>query len=1663
MPDRRPILLPADRYLAAMLWPEDDPLVAAAKYERFKNEIESQVRIDPSQPQAGAALGIIALVSGIISVGLTVVASFFKPKAPEPGTGGVTATDQQGANIVANNRVAPSIGFDAVQQPSALGSTIPVIWARRQTLGAQASPPRPAGTYGGVRVNTGLIWSQIWTYKGAQIVRAIFLIGEGGMGTPDPNGYAIGDNSLASYQIENTVARELASRATIYVSTDGGAITSADRVLGRAANQDVANNENYGGPTVFSVRDRDEEYVQNFCYATKPSTSTTFGLYSHIPNGMGFRVNPRIRPTIRVTTKPKNDGENFEVDCDDDPQALAELWKQRYQYPLRGAIVWTSTGNDYVYPGDRIRYKLDNTTDAETKFVFDESNTDNTTDESDGESTCSDVANGVSARQRSADEALIIGELYKIGSCLAVLLERVPDDRVFISDGDNQPIGDGQSMEYVFRVIRQGRVGIATASKYLDPTWSGTTIKPPQWNKSTSLNNLGIPDEQYTCSEFPQIFRCAMATFRLGRSARIFEVGFRSTVGIRISGLCNLRDCQSLSRINQNAGLKYQGRTFDKNDKIGVTNYQSGTIQRSETRISFFRILFREDGGAWEVLEGIWGFKGSSDQAILNTMRFEMLTERAWEVWFEPISSYELRSGENIDGPICIIDGKSGQQRRTSVNDGIIVEWYGETRSRDRRNFNLPNLDPKEDIGIPKADSNSFLDDWAMVAESFFYNEIQTTIENGPEHEIVYVNTFSVNAAVPTYDRIATLGLTIYGSTEFRQLSQFSAYISDGKFTRKTLEQDESGSTNLFPDILRAYLTNKRYGRGEVVGDALVDLESFREAAAWCQVRRYFYDAADATRVNLLQWAADTASYHLLELNQRGGKWALSPAIIFPEDGPVPVRALFTAGNIVEGTFKLQYLPDTERQRVRMSVKWREERQRADLTSAGFFPVEREVFVQEAIGSDTDPIEPLDLSSFCTNAEHAIDVACYFIRMRRLITHTISFSTTPDGLTAGLAAGNYIKVAMDLSYFDQFSHGVILDDGSILSTRNDLLPPGEHQVSAWDGVSDFIYDTTITIDENGKADQTGIVFAKKTTTSEVRTYKIEKISISEDGLIDIEAVHHPCDSEGISEIGKNWTTYQTDANWIIEGNEVEADYCTCPVVQGIPVPGNVLSVGNVICNSGTASTISVRWFRDYLAIPGAVNSTYTFTSQDSGRVIFAEITYVTTRGEIQTCRTFAAESDAFASAVVLLLHMNGQHNTVSFVDNSPYAHNPFVGIVNLFQGGSLMGCRIIRWNSRFGGSCATYYSSSFGGPYLTPTFTHPTAFQITASEDFTMECWIFMGAGNGNIFNCFGFNVTLSSNSIRVSSGSWFIQTSQIPFFTWTHVAVVRNNGVVNVYVDGSSRASGLAAFASGTTTCTVGRADFSLQDEVRLTKGIARYTGSFTPPDAPFLPPAEETYPDEAVVFLMHCNGVNGSLELFNDTVYAADTITGTKAGHTFVSNAQSKFGGTSLYFSGDFTQGSTVSTFFLPNATTQDYTIDLWIWPISKSGALFDKYGSCFWSGSVLVYQFNADGALRTLSFENTLGGKTIPLNQWSHIAVTRSGLVTRCFLNGEIISSYTAVAKYGLFDGNTSRFQIGGRAFNTALWSGYLDEFRVMFNRADWTSNFTPPTQPYPNPTS
>lgn len=120
--------------------------------------------------------------------------------------------------------------------------------------------------------------------------------------------------------------------------------------------------------------------------------------------------------------------------------------------------------------------------------------------------------------------------------------------------------------------------------------------------------------------------------------------------------------------------------------------------------------------------------------------------------------------------------------------------------------------------------------------------------------------------------------------------------------------------------------------------------------------------------------------------------------------------------------------------------------------------------------------------------------------------------------------------------------------------------------------------------------------------------------------------------------------------------------------------------------------------------------------------------------------------------------------------------------------------------------------------------------------------WIFY------VYNNAGDYRLVLDNSVNGSSGATAVSASFVPVaLTWYHVAVVRNAGVAKIFINGVQVAS--TPFTSSIYTSSVAKPtrvgawlnssmrDFfnGFIDELRITKGLARYTASFTPPTAPF------------------------------------------------------------------------------------------------------------------------------------------------------------------------------------------------------------------------------------
>ena len=222
-------------------------------------------------------------------------------------------------------------------------------------------------------------------------------------------------------------------------------------------------------------------------------------------------------------------------------------------------------------------------------------------------------------------------------------------------------------------------------------------------------------------------------------------------------------------------------------------------------------------------------------------------------------------------------------------------------------------------------------------------------------------------------------------------------------------------------------------------------------------------------------------------------------------------------------------------------------------------------------------------------------------------------------------------------------------------------------------------------------------------------------------------------------------------------------------------------------------------------------------------------------------------SDPNFSSVSLLLHMDGTNGSTTFTDSSSNA-------LTVTRSGD---AQISTAQSKFGGASCFLDGT---GDYL--TVTDPDTKLIPALGNFTAECWVYVTTARnsqsiwrtatGDTFRIFLWNAD-NDIMMRINTTQYFEGTNNtstgytgVGFSSnaWHHIAVCRVSGVFTLYLNGVSHivvrnqtGYSLASPINRLGASSTGTELFAgYIDEARFTKGVARYTASFTPPPAAFL-----------------------------------------------------------------------------------------------------------------------------------------------------------------------------------------------------------------------------------
>ena len=496
-------------------------------------------------------------------------------------------------------------------------------------------------------------------------------------------------------------------------------------------------------------------------------------------------------------------------------------------------------------------------------------------------------------------------------------------------------------------------------------------------------------------------------------------------------------------------------------------------------------------------------------------------------------------------------------------------------------------------------------------------------------------------------------------------------------------------------------------------------------------------------------------------------------------------------------------------------------------------------------------------------------------------------------------------------------------------------------------------------------------------------------------------------------------------------------------------------------------------------------------------------------------------SDAYANSLVLAIPMNGANNGTTFTDES----------VNIRGSGTAKAI------TRFGDTKTSttqskYYGSSGffdgNGDYLTSGTSNDYIF---GTGDFTLECSAYFNVLNTE--NALITNHNADSNWVfKIVSGkllvytgsSDVIGTSTIVTGSWYHFSATRQSGTLRLFVNGVLETTTTSSNNyTINNTLYIGAQQNNLAgsylngyiQDVRIYKGVAKYTANFTPPSStsgvtvaaalgalPILNTADlyGTVLGGGGTNWIDISDGTGALPIYNTLdIYGVGKGTGTRTdayrnslvlavpmdganngttftdlsgtingrgnakaitrfGDTKTLTAQSKFYGSSGFFdgTGDYLNLGTSSDYLFG---TGDFTIEGWFYLTSDSTRqdLMGNYTDAN-TGWAIQTSFGVAGQIG-FYYGNTIildsAARVWSPNSWTHFAITRSGTSLKLFVNGVNTTTTTNSTNISTTSYNTLLGAVTsfGSGSPQLFCTGYLQDFRIYKGVAKYTSNFKP----------
>jgi Concanavalin A-like lectin/glucanases superfamily len=169
-------------------------------------------------------------------------------------------------------------------------------------------------------------------------------------------------------------------------------------------------------------------------------------------------------------------------------------------------------------------------------------------------------------------------------------------------------------------------------------------------------------------------------------------------------------------------------------------------------------------------------------------------------------------------------------------------------------------------------------------------------------------------------------------------------------------------------------------------------------------------------------------------------------------------------------------------------------------------------------------------------------------------------------------------------------------------------------------------------------------------------------------------------------------------------------------------------------------------------------------------------------------------------------------------------------------------------SAKWGSGCMAFDGT---GDYLQSVAKDLFAF---GTGDYTVETWVYFTSINSTTLQIIfmsgstggnNFYAHVDSNQISVGTTAAFVSNQASSFSTgvWYHIAFCRASGTLRLFKDGVQQGSSVTDstnwISAGNARCGANEIGtqtlFGYMQDVRITKGYARYTSNFTPPTSAF------------------------------------------------------------------------------------------------------------------------------------------------------------------------------------------------------------------------------------